>query len=313
MEADAHRVWVLGAINVDETVEVDRLPRSGETTVGSGFIRGIGGKGANQAIASARAGASTSLIGAVGADDGGRWALDVLGAAGVNIAEVGVESGSPTGRAIIALDARAANFILVGIGAGASIGIEQVESGLVGARPGDVLGLQLELDPALAVCAVAEAAARRVTTVLNASPVPEARECRVPIPGVDVLVVNEREARAWAGGDSEGSLEKVVEQIAAGWGCAVVCTTGPEGALLFRDGMTVRVPAPDLAPVDTSGAGDTFAGYLAAGMAEGMTLDRAAERAVIAASIAVTRHGTSAAIPMCDELNELVLVEQRSK
>lgn len=296
---------VVGAINVDERLRVARLPRPGETAVGAAFERGLGGKGANQAAAASRAGSRTRLVGAVGGDTAGRWAREVLVEAGTDVTAVLVHEQEQTGRAVIAVDDAAENLILVGLGVGASVTPRDVVAALGDLEDGDVLVLQLELPVEVALAAASTARARGARVVLNAAPAPTPGDARVAdlLRTVDVLVVNGPEAAALVDASPDEDGTAAVETLAARTGLPVVGTVGAAGAVVAQDGRSTRIAAPRVTAVDTTGAGDTFTGYLAAGIAAGLDLTEATGRAVRAASIAVTRPGTLQSIPSAHELD----------
>src|SRR5918998_2086347 len=232
VNARAAAVIVLGALNVDERVRVARLPRPGETAVGPRFERGLGGKGANQAVAAARAGTRTRMVGAVGDDDGGRWARETLRAEGVGVDGVATVD-DPTGKAVIAVDDEAENLILVGLGAGARVPEDVIDVAVARAARGDLLLLQLELPERLAQRAARRASGAGLRVVLNAAPAPGAPLSWLD--DVDVLVVNVPEAAALAGDlapSSPGGPDPaaLAAALADHTGVAVVCTAGEAGA-----------------------------------------------------------------------------------
>jgi ribokinase len=273
-------VLVLGSANADLVLRVAAIPGPGQTVLASGSDRVPGGKGANQAVAAARAGAATGFLGAVGDDDDGTLLRDALAGAGVGL-ELLRTGGAATGLAVVVVDDAGENSIVVAAGANAGLGaLRPAELDRV--RDAAVLLAQLEVP----VPTIVEAAtASTGTVVLNAAP-------SRPLPdelwaAVDVLVVNEHEA-ADLGGRRE-LLRRVPR---------VVVTLGAAGcAYLERDGTELRVPAPVVRAVDTTGAGDTFCGVLAAGLAAGDGIEQVLRRACAAASLAVQAPGAVPSIP----------------
>ena len=264
-------VVVVGSINADLVVTVDRLPAAGETVIGGRFARHGGGKGANQAVAAARAGARVRFVGAVGDDDFGAAALEELQSEGVDVSAVARLDDEPTGVALIAVDREGRNQIAVASGANA-----RVDGARIGAlAAGDVCLLGFEV-PDAAVAAGASAAAQAgARIVLNPAParaLPEALHG-----GGAVLTPNAGEAEALGG----------AREIAARTGGPVIVTLGADGALLLDGGNETAIPAPAVDVVDTTGAGDAFNGVLAAGLAAGLELEAAARRAVEAATASV--------------------------
>ena len=264
-------VVVVGSINADLVVTVDRLPAAGETVIGGRFARHGGGKGANQAVAAARAGGSVRFVGAVGDDDFGTAALEELQSEGVDVSAVARLKDEPTGVALIAVDREGRNQIAVASGANA-----RVDGARVGAlAAGDVCLLGFEV-PDAAVAAGARAAAEAgARVVLNPAP---ARALPEALHGSGaVLTPNAGEGEALGG----------AREIAARTGGPVIVTLGADGALLLDGGNETAIPAPAVDVVDTTGAGDAFNGVLAAGLAAGLDLEDAARRAVEAATASV--------------------------
>jgi ribokinase len=283
-------VVVLGSANLDLVFSVPAHPRPGETVLASTYERHCGGKGLNQAIAAARAGARTTFLGAVGHDEAGSMLADVLDRDGVETTALR-RVDVPTGTAVITVDEDGENAIVVAPGANGTVSaLEPADvDAISGAR---VLVAQLE-GPLSAVAEAATVARRQGTTfVLNAAP---ARPLDDSLLGtVDVLVINQHEAQKLTGlVDHQAPARSLVEQCGA-----VVVTLGPRGAVCVRsDGTIDSAPAEQTTVVDTTGAGDAFTGYLAAGIAEGMSLEAAMRRAVTAGTLTVQRSGAEPSIP----------------
>jgi ribokinase len=288
------RVVVLGSINVDLAARVGRFPVAGETLSGSDFTVRAGGKGANQALAAARAGATVVMAGAVGRDGFTGTALANLARAGVDLTAVREVDGA-TGAALILLDAKGENVIVVVPGANAAVDAAQASALPLAA--GDVLLLQGEIptEALAAACAAGRSAGARV--VLN--PAPFAPELADLLPLIDVLVVNETEAQALAA--ARGLAGRTPREIVAALAAPtldVIVTQGARGLTAGFAGRIVEAPSRPVEAVDTVGAGDTFCGYLAAGLAQGGGLDDAIlRRAGAAAALACTRPGAQDAIP----------------
>lgn len=279
-------VVVLGSANLDVYARVPAIPSPGETVLAEGPEHRVGGKGLNQAIASARAGAATTFLGAVGDDDAATTLLAEAEAAGIDTTAVRRVPGA-SGTAWIVVQPDGENSIVVlGAANRAVTSLTAGERQRIAA--GRVLVMQLET-PLPAVAEAARVArAHGTTVVLNASPV---QELAPDVLGaVDVLVVNEHEAARLGVPD---------DPARAG---AVVVTLGAAGALVADDSGRRRVAGVPAHVVDTTGAGDAFTGVLAATLADGASLDEAVARAVVAGAIAVEREGAVASIPTAADI-----------
>jgi ribokinase len=312
-------VVVVGSLNVDLVARVERLPRSGETVTGSDLERTPGGKGLNQAVAAARAGVPVVMIGSVGDDDHGRWLLDVARADGIDVGSVATVAAA-TGTALITVGREGANTIVVSPGANGETGRDGVAAlGALGLGPTDVVLGQAEVPAAAVAAALRAGRAAGATTIVNQAPF---RPLGDDLWGlIDVLVVNETELAEMVARSGESGL--VVDEDgpagaahAAASGAAsallasrpgpdaIVITLGRHGAVaVSADGGSSSVPGRAVPAVDTVGAGDCLAGWLAAGVAEGRSLGPALERAVVAASLAVQRTGAAAAMPDVTEVD----------
>ena len=298
-------VFVVGSLNIDQNVRVSSLPQAGETVRGSDATFSPGGKGGNQAVAAARAGARVKFTGAVGDDSHGRRILEVLSDARIDHSQLRIVRNAPTGTAIIAVDDGGENQIIVSPGANASLTANDVKAGLDAMQAGDVLVLQLEITTALVRQAAAIARGRGAFVILNAAPAPAPGQIDGLLDDVDLLVVNEQEIRAVAeiSGMLPGNHLELVQSLPPVLGAAIVCTAGAEGSFTVLDGGLVHVPASTAAAVDTTGAGDTFVGYLAASLlAMPVDLAAAMRLATSAAALAVTRTGAMESIPWRREL-----------
>jgi ribokinase len=292
-------ITVFGSINVDLVCRVRKSPMPGETVLGSDYALISGGKGANQALAAARAGASVRMVGAIGDDDIGKVALAELGPGGVDLSAVASRHGT-TGVAIITVDDQGENTIVVSPGANATVTAAQIPADGIG--PGDTLLLQLEVPQAEAFAAARMARAGGARVVLSVAPfAPFAPE---ELADIDIVVVNEHEAADFARhfGLPHGVPEETVAALAIRLGRTVIATLGPDGALAAGGEGVIRVPALKITPVDTTGAGDTFAGVLAACLDEGRSLGEAMALAAIAGSLACTKHGAQPSFPTRAEI-----------
>ena len=287
------RVIVLGSVNSDMVVRLPRLPRAGETVLGGTFEQHWGGKGANQAVAARRFGADVSFVGCVGDDDLGREAVADLNKEGIDTRFVRILSGATTGVASILVDEQGENLIGVASGANSFVtadGIRELLRVADGTR-GVVLA-SLEVP----IAAVAEAAAWAAEAgwlfILNPAPVQPLPASLHELPLV--VTPNEGELERMAPG-SVTPAHAARALSSARW--TVVATIGADGALLARSGEVSSIAAPSVRVVDTTGAGDTFNGVLAASLAAGESLTEAAELAVHAASLSVEAPGARGGMP----------------
>ena len=321
------RVLVVGSVNVDLVVAAPRLPVPGQTVTGGDVAHHQGGKGGNQATAAARLGATVAFVGAVGADDMGSEARSALAAEGIDIGGL-VETGRPTGVALIVVDPRAENLIAVAPGANGDVHAPHVAAALGGLAPGpgDVVLVCREIPPDGVRAALEIGRAAGAMTILNPAPADDLDAVTLAL--ADVLTPNETELALLVGrpsaGDDPESAARHLLRIRARAGprltgrstaepepvaCepAVVATLGAAGALIVRAGSAaVAIPAPAVHPVDTTGAGDTFNGALAAGMADGLDLDVAVRRAGVAAALSTIRPGARGGMPTRAELEEFL-------
>jgi ribokinase len=283
-------VVVAGSINVDLVVAAERLPHPGETVMGGAFARHLGGKGANQAVAAARAGAAVTMIGAVGDDADGDESLAALEAEGIDVSGIR-RVGAPTGVALVAVDRDGENQIVLAPGANALLSADDASLGNVPSGPGVMLTC-LEIPMPAVMAAVAAATLLGMKTVVNPAPAQAfPPELLVSAP---ILTPNAEELPMLTGA---ADLEGGVSSLLAAGAAAVVVTLGADGALLAEPGRRRRIPALAVDVVDTTGAGDTFAGVLAAWIASGHDLDAAVDAANRAAGLSVTRNGARDGMP----------------
>jgi ribokinase len=298
-------VFVLGSINQDFVLKVERRPNPGETVTGADLSKGIGGKGANQAAAAALLGASVTFLGRVGDDGFGEPLLQALGEKGIDTRLVGRTSGESTGAAFITVTPDGENAITVAPGANRSLTPEDADAASEAIGKARVLVAQMEIPVETVLRAVEVAAERGTRAVVNLAPVLEAP--RELLEELDPLVVNEHEAAFLLGGGIEGveaALSAAPELLSLGPRSAVI-TVGAAGAA-FADGQgSGHVPAPDVDVVDTTGAGDAFVGALVTRLARGSSLEEAVAYAVRAGAAAVTKEGAQGALPTPETVEAL--------
>lgn len=292
-------VIVFGSANIDAVMRVAHLPRPGETVAGRDLVYLPGGKGANQAIAAARFGVPTRLLGAVGCDDHGETMRAYLIGAGVDVAGLATLPG-PTGLAQICVEDAGENQIVVI--AGANGGVTAPAAGSVAA--GDVALVQMELPPQVVERFLADAAQSGALTILNTAPA--LIEARGIMPHADIVVLNETELAFYLGHDlpdDTGAIARAAKGLICRAGQRIVVTLGAAGVVATdADGHVVSVAAPRVAVVDTVGAGDCFCGVLAAALAQGQAFDAALRLGVAAAAIAVQRVGAGSSMPLRAEI-----------
>ena len=308
------RVVVVGAINEDLVAVAPRLPGPGETVVGPGVERHGGGKGANAAVAAARAGGAVELVGAVGADAAGATALDELRAEGIGLTGVLTLDHVSTGMALIVVDPGGENQIAVGAGANSALTADHVREALSDLLPGaGCVLVSTEISGEAVAAAVHAAAKAGVRCVLNPAPVvPQVLELLAQGP---VLTPNATEIQelatmldgasvAGASGLDLAAVSEAARRIMTLTGAPVVVTLGGDGAVaLAPDGWAEHLPPPATTVRDTTGAGDTFNGVLATRLASGDRLEVAVRTAMAAASLSVARVGARTGMPMAAEID----------
>lgn len=284
-------ILVFGSVNVDLVFPVPRLPGPGETVLGGDYALFAGGKGANQALAARRAGAEVTLVGAVGRDGFAAAALDPLSRAEIDIRLVRTVA-QPTGCAAIMVSSSGENMIAVASGANAAVRCDQVPDELL--APGTMLVAQMEVPPAETAATVRRVRAGGGRSVLNLAPAsPIAPEL---LRDIDLVVANEGEADAL--GSDPARVAGLVRQ-------GLVVTRGAAGATAYlADGRRLSVPALPVVPVNTTGAGDTFVGVLAAALDLGASLEVALRRAGAAAGLACLARGAQTAMPDAAAIDE---------
>lgn len=295
-------IVVFGSVNVDFVTRVTRIPRPGETVLGPGYAVIPGGKGANQAVAARRAGASVVLAGAVGRDAFADIGLSMLIRDGIDCARV-ARVEAPTGAAFISVDEAGENAIVVAAGANAAASADALDGLAFSAR--DTLLLQREVPEEEAERAARLAKAGGARVVLNAAPAGAVSPALLET--LDMLVVNEHEAAVvGAALGIAGEPEQIARAIDARHGVATVVTLGAAGAIGWTGGVRRAVPALPVTVVDTTAAGDTFCGAFAAALDGGFGFTLALARAAAAGSLACTAEGAQTSIPWRDAIDAAV-------
>ena len=294
-------IVVFGSINIDLVIQVDGLPRSGETVLSDAYNLYPGGKGANTAVAAARAGASTRLFGRVGADGFAEQAMSMLREAGVNLD--GVETSErPTGCATICVDSGGENSIVVASGANLDARAAQVPDWVLG--PETLVALQMEVPASENWTMVERAKSAGARVLLNLAPAG-----MVPasvLQSVDYLIANEIEAATLANevGLDAAQPTRVPRKLAERYGLTCIVTLGGAGALAFSPDGGYSVPAMPIAPIDTTAAGDAFCGCLAAALDNGSDLQDALRHASTGAGLACRVKGAQSSLPSKQAIEE---------
>jgi ribokinase len=297
------RVVVFGSLNMDLVVRVPRMPEAGETLTGHGFLSNPGGKGANQAVACARQGAEVSMVGRVGADAFGEELCEGLLAQGIDASGVGTATGMSTGVAAILVDDAAQNSIAVVPGANALVTEADAEALRPLLEGAALLLLQLEVPMQSVVRAAQVAHGVGCTVLLNPAPAQTLPDALWPL--IDILVLNETEARMLSGlatVDTDNAAEAAA-LLARRGPKEVIVTLGADGVVWHSPLGMQRFRAKKVKAVDTTAAGDTFIGALAALRVEGKPMEQALAHAIRAAAICVTRPGAQASMPTRAEVD----------
>ena len=297
------KVVVFGSMNMDLSIASPRMPEAGETLQGSGFLANAGGKGANQAIAAARLGAPVHMLAAVGADVFGRELVDGLERAGIGCEDVRALEGVTTGVAVIVRTA-GENRIVLSAGANHALSADDVSADLrrVGEK-NDVFVTQGECNPDATIVALRAAHSLGLFTIFNPAPARAVPDDLWTC--IDLVCLNETECQIMCGVlpvDEKTCLRAArrLRDLGAG---SVVITLGSSGSFAVgANGATVRVPAARAEVVDTTGAGDTFIGALAAGRAKGLSLEESMRWGAAAAAVTVSRLGAQQSIPTAEEV-----------
>ncbi len=298
-------IAVVGGINQDIVIHVPRIPQPGETVHHGRLGRYAGGKGANQAVAAARAGASVSMLGAVGTDAAGDDLLQGMAANGVNTTHVARVESSATGTALIAVDSAGSNSIAVAEGANFQIDPDAVARAVADLKPVAVIGQREVPDEAILA---AFAAASPGLRVLNVSPVDDGEA--VNLSQVDIAVVNEIEAAQLAGGQSDAEEPTALAEAVAertNRGCVV--TLGGQGLVARIDGRAHAQPAFPTTVVDTTGAGDAFCGVFTAALAAGRLAEAALRWGQAAGALAAATPGAQPSMPTAGDIRRLAETE----
>lgn len=303
----ADTVVVVGSYNIDLTIKTRKIPRPGETVIGGVFSRGGGGKGANQAVAAVRVGASVSLIARVGKDPLGQEALARLNEEQIDTQHVLLDPDVPTGVAFIIVDEHGENSIIVASGANSRLSPSDIERASDVIASAKVLLVQLESPLDAIRAAIAFAHRNGALVILNPAPA-QALDSHL-LEEIDILTPNAVETEMLTGikiTDAE-SLRSASKKLLQFGVRRVLITLGRRGVFSASEENTEWIPAFKVHAVDSTGAGDIFSGALAAFLAEGMPVEEAVHKASAAAAIAVTRMGAQVSAPRRAEIEKFIL------
>jgi ribokinase len=296
------RILVVGSSNTDMVVQTKTLPRPGETVLGGAFLMNAGGKGANQAVATARLGGNVAFVCKVGNDIFGQQAVQLFQQEGIDTSFIFTDMENPSGVALITVDEQAENCIAVASGANANLTPEDISA--VEKAIGDAAYILMQLEiPIETVEYVAEIAFRKNKKVIL-NPAPAQPLSKKLLSRLYAITPNETEAEIITGikiTDIRTATE-AAKAIATMGVQHVVITLGSKGALLYTDGQSIEVPAQKVEAIDTTAAGDVFNGAFTLALSEGKDFTEAVHFACKAAAISVTRIGAQASAPYRDEI-----------
>jgi ribokinase len=297
------KVVIVGSLNMDLVTRAPRLPRAGETLAGQSFVTVPGGKGANQAVAAARLGASVAMIGCVGDDAYGEQLRSALLAEGIDCQAVTAIAGESTGVALIVVDDNSQNAIVIVAGGNGHVTSNVVDGFDALLSQAEVIICQLEVPMATVGHVLKRGRELGKTVILNPAP------ASGPLPAewyawIDYLIPNESEATALTGlpVDSVATADAAATALLGSGVGKVIVTLGEHGALFANKASSQHFPAPRVKPVDTTAAGDTFVGGFAAALADGKSESEAIRFGQIAAALSVTRAGAQPSIPTFNDV-----------
>ncbi len=296
------KIVVIGSSNTDLVIKTERIPEPGETVLGGTFMMTPGGKGANQAVAVARLGDGVSFVARVGDDMFGRGSLEGYKKDGMDISRIMIDAHTPSGVALISVDAHAENSIVVAPGANAKLTVEDIEAVRELIEGAEYLLMQLEIPMEVIEYTARIAFAAGAKVVLN--PAPAATLSKELLSRLYLITPNRTESQALTGMSVTDwdSAENAADALLALGVQNVVVTLGSLGSLVKNKAASERVPAQKVTATDTTAAGDTFNGALCVALSEGKTLSEAVRFATKAAAISVTRMGAQSSIPYRREI-----------
>lgn len=297
---------IIGSANVDMIMKVKRLPDRGETVTDGVFMQTFGGKGANQAVAAARAGGDARFVACLGRDAFTPAMVENFRRDGLNLDGVRFVDDLPSGSALVMIEDGGMNYLTVAPGSNAALGPEHIAAEWGRISSSGLILLQMEIPVETNRAILQRAREAGIPVMLNYAPAHSLHPDLLA--GLDTLIVNENEAAALSGvvPADQVSAERAVRALAAMGVRCVILTLGAAGSLIFSDGHVTRVPAFPVKAVDTTAAGDTFCGALGVAMLEGRKLSEAVCFATAAAALSVTCFGAQPSIPVRSEIERFI-------
>lgn len=293
---------VIGSSNTDMVIQSERIPKAGETIIGGTFFMNPGGKGANQAVAAARLGGDVTFVANVGDDIFGKQAIDLYAKDGIHTVHIHLDNSSPTGVALITVDAKGENSIVVASGANGRLTIDHIQSATAAIKSSQYILLQLEIPLPVVDFACSLAKEHGVKIILNPAPAQPLGDSLLK--NISIITPNESEAELLTGiaVTDVATARRAAHSLLDRGVTTCIITMGKSGAFVCQRDTEFNVSAPSVTAVDTTAAGDVFNGALAVALSEGMTLKPAVDFACRAAAISVTRLGAQASAPFRNEL-----------
>jgi len=301
------KILIVGSSNTDMVIKTQNFPAPGETILGGRFLMNAGGKGANQAVAAARLGGIVTFVGKIGDDIFGKQAVQQLEDEGINVDFVAVDPENPSGVALITIDVKGENSIVVAPGSNGTLSAADFDKAMAMLNDSEFVLMQLEI-PIPTVEHIARiAATKQKKVVLN--PAPAAKLSDELLKNLYIITPNETEAELLTGikvTDEPSALKSATFLHEKGIEIVII-TMGSAGAFLFANGKSEIISAPKVEAVDTTAAGDTFNGALVVALSEGNTIQEAIAFANKAAAISVTRIGAQSSVPFRKEISNLTI------
>lgn len=297
---------IIGSANVDMIMKVKRLPERGETVTDGEFMQTFGGKGANQAVAAARAGGDARFVACLGCDAVTSVMVENFRRDGLNIDGVRFVEDRPSGSALVMIDEDGMNYLTVAPGSNAALSPAHIAGEWERIAASGMILLQMEIPVETNREVLRRAREAGIPVMLNYAPAHAVH--RDLLGGLDTLIVNENEAAALAGMEfsGSGSAERVIRRLAECGARRVILTLGRAGAMIHEDGVVSEIGTFPVKAVDTTAAGDTFCGALGVALLEGRSLFAAVRFATAAAAISVTRFGAQPSIPARSEIDRFL-------